>query len=244
MKLSDLLKSWKPGPAADANAQAEPENPYLAARRSWNEHVAAAVAQRQTWQLIGILSLLIALASVGGLIHVASQSKFVPYVVEVDKLGQVRAAGPLPASQSVDPRVVHAAVAEFIRDARLVSPDVALQRQAVFRVYAKLSPNDAATAKMNEWLNGSETSSPFKRAAREMVSIDIQSVLSQTPDTWQVDWVESLRDRQGVLKGAPVTMRALVTVYAAESRSSTTEEQMRMNPMGLYVRDFSWSRLQ
>ena len=121
---------------------------------------------------------------------------------------------------------------------------MALQRQAVFRVYAKLSPNDAATAKMNEWLNGSETSSPFKRAAREMVSIDIQSVLSQTPDTWQVDWVESLRDRQGVLKGAPVTMRALVTVYVAENLSSTTEEQMRMNPMGLYVRDFSWSRLQ
>jgi type IV secretory pathway TrbF-like protein len=131
--------------------------------------------------VIGILSLLIALAGVGGVIHIGSQSKFIPYVVEVDKLGQTIAAGPVQAADKADPRVVHAAVSEFINDARIVTPDVALQRKAVFRVYAKLAPNDPATAKMNEWLNGSEDASPFKRAAKEMVSVEIKSVLPQTP---------------------------------------------------------------
>jgi hypothetical protein len=56
---------------------------------------AASSRQRQTWQVIGILSLLIALAGVGGVIHIGSQSKFIPYVVEVDKLGQTVAAGPV-----------------------------------------------------------------------------------------------------------------------------------------------------
>jgi type IV secretory pathway TrbF-like protein len=51
--------------------------------------------QRQTWQVIGILSLLIALAGVGGVIHIGSQSKFIPYVVQVDKMGQTIAAGPV-----------------------------------------------------------------------------------------------------------------------------------------------------
>jgi type IV secretion system protein VirB5 len=37
-------------------------------------------------------------------------------------------------------------------------------------------------------------------------------------------------------------MRALVTVYTVASTSSTTEEQIRNNPLGIYVRDFSWSR--
>jgi type IV secretory pathway TrbF-like protein len=78
-------------------------------------------------------------------------------------------------------------------------------------VYSKLAPNDPATAKMNEWLNGNADASPFKRAAKEMVSVEIKSVLPQTPDTWQVDWVETTRDRQGAVKGQPVTMRALVT---------------------------------
>ncbi|SDY51434.1 conjugal transfer protein TrbF [Nitrosomonas halophila] len=219
------------------------ENPYLAARRTWNEHVGSVVSSRQTWQVVGILAMLIALASVGGVIHIGSQSKFIPYVVEVDKLGQTIAAGPVTASDKADPRVIHATVADFIISARMVTPDIALQRKAVFKVYAHLSPNDPATAKMNEWFNSDDEASPFKRAAKEMVNIEIKSVIPQSPDTWQVDWVETTRDRQGTLKGQPETLRALVTVYIAEPTSQTTDEQLRNNPMGIYVRDFSWSRL-
>lgn len=219
-------------------------NPFLNARRTWNEHVGSVVSQRQTWQVIGILSLLIALAAVGGMTHIGSQSKFIPYVVEVDKHGQTIAAGPVSAAAKPDQRIVHASVSEFIGDARSVTPDVALQRKSVFRVYSKLSPTDPATTKMNEWLNGTEDASPFKRATKEMVSIEIKSVLPQSPDTWQVDWVETTRDRSGIVKGLPSTMRALVTVYVAEPTSATSDEQLRNNPMGLYVRDFSWSRLQ
>ena len=50
-------------------------NPYLAARRTWNEHVGDQVASRQTWQMLGLLCLLIALAGVGGMIYIGSQSR-------------------------------------------------------------------------------------------------------------------------------------------------------------------------
>lgn len=230
-------------PIVGGRRHGEVENPYLAARRTWNDHVGSVVSQRQTWQVIGILAMLIALAGVGGMIHIGSQSKFIPYLVEVDKHGQSVAAGPVTAADRADPRIIHASVAEFIGDARIVTPDVALQRKAVFRVYAKLSPNDPATAKMNEWLNGSDDVSPFERAAREMVSIEIKAVLQQSPDTWQVDWVETTRDRQGNVKSQPVTMRALVTVYTADVSTQTTDEQLRNNPMSIFVRDFSWSRI-
>ena len=96
--------------------------------------------------MIGILSLLIALAGVGGIIHIGSQSKFVPYVVQVDKLGQAVAVAPAERAAPADARVNEASVASFVADARLVTPDVALQRKAVFRVYAMLAPNDPATA--------------------------------------------------------------------------------------------------
>jgi type IV secretory pathway TrbF-like protein len=191
--------------------------------------------------VVGILSLLIALAGVGGVIHIGSQSKFIPYVIEVDKHGQTVAVGPVTAGSKADPRVIHASVADYITNARMVTPDVALQRKAVFRVYSMLSPNDAATQKMNEWLNGTPDSSPFKRAVKEMVSVEIKSVLPQSPDTWQVEWVETTRDRQGVLKDNPVNMRALVNVYTIEPTSQTTDEQLRNNPLGIFVRDFSWS---
>lgn len=218
------------------------ENPYLTARRSWNEHVGGVISSRQTWQVVGILSLLIALSSVGGIAYIGSQSKFIPYIVQVDKLGQAVAVAPAQGAANADKRVIEASVAAFVAESRLVTPDVALQRKAIFRVYAMLSPNDPATAKMNEWLSATEESKPFTRAKHETVSIDITSALPQTPETWQVDWVETTRDRQGLLKGQPFRMRALVSVYVAQPTNSTTEEQIRNNPLGIFVRDFSWSK--
>lgn len=222
--------------------QGENENPFLAARRTWNDQSAANVASRQMFQLIGVLALLVALAGVGGMTYIGSQSKFIPYVVEVDRLGQRQAVGPADRAAPVDQRVVHAAVADWIGSMRLVTPDIALQRKAVFKVYSMLAPNDPATAKTNEWLNGTEESSPFKRAAKETASIEIASVIPQTPDTWQVDWSETVRDRQGVKKGEPQRWRALVTVYTMPTTPDTTDEDMRNNPLGVHVRDFSWSK--
>lgn len=222
--------------------QPHSENPYLAARRNWNHHLGSVISARQNWQLVAVLSLLIALASVGGVIHVGSQSRFVPYVIEVDKLGQALAVAPAQSAATADIRVIHAAVASFVSDLRLVTPDVALQRKAVYRVYAMLAANDPATVRATEWLGGTDESSPFKRAARETVNIEIISVLPQTPETWQVDWTETVRDRQGVIKDKPSRMRALVTVYTVPPTPQTTEEQIRNNPLGIYVRDFSWSK--
>ncbi|MBA3016115.1 MAG: conjugal transfer protein TrbF [Proteobacteria bacterium] len=229
-------------PLVGGRRQGENENPYLAARRTWNDQTAANKAARQMWQLLGILSLLIALAGVGGMIHIGSQSKIEPYVVEVDKLGQFVVVAPAQRANATDPRIIHASLASFISDLRLVSPDASLQRKAVLFVYSMLSPKEAAFGKANEFLNGTDESSPFKRAEKEMVSIEIDSIIPQTPDTWQVDWIETARDRQGILKDKPFRMRALVTIQTVGTTPQTTEEQLRNNPFGIYVRDFSWSK--
>jgi type IV secretion system protein VirB5 len=242
MKVARFSDLFRKKTQAENQVDKASANPYLNARRSWNEHVGGMVASRQSWQVLGILSLLIALAAVGGIVHIGSQSKFIPYVVEVDKLGQAVGVRAAQTAQSADPRVIRASVASFISDARLVTPDVALQRASVLRVYAMLAPNDPATAKMNEWLNGTESSSPFKRAENEMVSIEIQSVLPQTDSTWQVDWMETVRDRQGVLKGQPFRMRALVGVYLLPPTSDITEDQLNQNPLRIFIGNFSWSK--
>ena len=89
-------------------------NPYLNARRAWNDHVGDVVAARRAWQAVGFLSLLIALAAVGGVAYIGSQSKFVPYVIEVDKLGQAVAVQSGQRANPDNERVIHAYVAAFI----------------------------------------------------------------------------------------------------------------------------------
>lgn len=251
--MNSLAKIFKKTPSADerkdnsfmkgGRRKGETENPYLSARRTWNDYTGSITASRRMWQAVGIISLMIVLVAVGGLIHIGGQSKFVPYVIEVDKLGNAVASGPISSTTKADPRVLKSTVAEFITDARLVTPDVALQRAAIFRIYARLSPSDPATQKMNEWLNGNPETNPFNRARKVIAGIEIKSILPQTPDTWQIDWVETIRDRNGGLVDKPITYRALVTVYMAAPSANTTEEQIRMNPLGIYISDFSWQKL-
>ena len=218
------------------------ENPYLNARREWNSHTGSIVTSRQMWQIVGILSLLCVLAAIGGLIHIGSQSKFIPYVVEKDKLGNLSSPVVLERAGNVDPRVIEATVRTFIEDARMVTPDVALQRKAIFRVFAHLNPGDAATGKMNDWYSASPLTSPFKRAETSSVAVEIVSTLPQTPTTWQVDWNETTRDLAGVSKAQPIRMRALVTVYTVPLAAG--KQPPELNGLLIYVRDFSWSKQQ
>ena len=38
----------------------ENENPYLSARRTWKDHTQGVISTRQAWQVMGILSMLVA----------------------------------------------------------------------------------------------------------------------------------------------------------------------------------------
>ena len=229
-------------PVEGGRRRGEHANPYLSARRTWNDLMKAQVASRRSWEMIAILCLLITLASVGGIAYVGSQSKFIPFLYNVDTHGHAVAVGPVEQVSQADPRVLAATIGEFIANARLVTVDAALQRKAVYQVYAMLNEQDPATGKMNHWMNGTEDANPFTRAETETVTVDISTVLPQTPDTWEVTWLESIWDRKGEVKTPPVPMRALVTVYRAEPSASVSEEELRRNPLSVYVRDFSWSK--
>lgn len=243
---NDVMPKGDPRQSSDlvegGRRAGEQPNPYLSARRTWNDLMRASTASRRSWEMLALLCLLIVLASVGGMIYIGSQSKFIPYRYDVDHHGRAVAVGPMDAASPTDPRVLAAAVSGFIEQARRVSADIALQRKAVFAVYAMLNQQDQAFVKMNQWLNGSDDVNPFKRAETETVSVDITSVLQQTADTWEVSWQETVWDRKGDVKATPVPMRALVTVYVVEPTADTSEEQVRQNPIGLFVRDFSWSK--
>lgn len=240
-RQTDTKTSMESETQAEKGVQGAELNPYLVARMHWNAHVGAVLSAARIWQVVALVSLAIALIAVGGAIYVGAQSKFIPYVVEVDKLGQIQAVKIAETGSAADERIIHASLATWITSARLVTPDVALQRDAVFKVYAMLGPQDDAIAKMNEWYGHSETANPFKRAETETVSVDIVSVIPQSETTWRVDWTETTRSRDGALKGAPSRMAALITIQLAPNTASTTEEQIRKNPLGILIKDFSWS---
>lgn len=213
------------------------ENPYLNAKRQWNFMMGDMIASRQIWQFVALISLIIALSCVAGIIYIGSQSKFIPYIVEVNKLGESLTAGRADKAFQNDDRITKASLARFISNARTVTTDIAIQRKNILDLYAMLSPKDAATKKMNEWFK----TSPFKKAEKNLVTVEIKSVLKQSDQTWQIDWIETTRTHDGTLEKEPENMRGIFNIYFEEPED---ENQIIRNPTGLYIKDFSWSQLQ
>jgi type IV secretion system protein VirB5 len=214
------------------------ENPYLFARRSWNQSFHSLILSRQTWQIIAIMFMLLTLMSVTGLIYIGSQSKFIPYMIEYDKSGILLRSSFVSQGLKREPSMFASTVASFIEDARMVSLDLDLQRKAIKNVYFHLLLKEAATEKMNAWFQ-KEGSNPFYRSKKEIVNVEIISVLQETNETWHVDWNEFTYTREGIFKKRE-KMRALLTLKIVDSTSETREEQILRNPLGIYIKDFSW----
>jgi type IV secretion system protein VirB5 len=229
--------------SGDAKGGSVP-NPWFDFRNAWTSREAAARSRERMWQIVALFSVLIAIFALGGLIYYANSSKYIPYVVEVDKLGAAMGVKPADRMARADPRVVRYAIANFITEARLVSPDVNVQRRAVFRVYALLNQNDVAFAKMNEYMNGSEESTPFARAQKTTVETEIVSMIPQTETSWEIDWVETVRNRNNGEVLEKYRMRANLSYYFAPVDRTQTAESLFYNPLALFVRDFNWGRIQ
>lgn len=224
------------------NTVPQTDNPYLNARRTWNGHIAGVMSAIHVWQVVGMACLMIGLAAVGGMIYIGSQSKFIPLVFQQDSGGNtisVTRADRVPDANVDDYRTT---AAHFIEAMRLVTADSDLQRKAIWQAYAVLSASDPAAMKANAYLNASADVTPFTRAAHELVSIEIRSVLQQSKESWQVDWMETVRHRDGSLKEPPYLMRAMVTLYQNEPTGDTTNMEALRNPHFIFVRDFNWSK--
>ncbi|ETX01006.1 MAG: hypothetical protein ETSY1_09150 [Candidatus Entotheonella factor] len=210
-------------------------NPYLDARREWNERYGDEVARAYNWQRFAWISLVVALVAVCGLAYAAMQNKYVPYVVEIDKLGRIRAANVAERARPVEVRFQKALLADFIESLRNVMVDGQVQRDRIYQAYAMLRQGDAATGMVNGHF---KRHNPFERAKTETVTVQVETILPLTDKTWQIEWREIVRDRSGV-EIATEPWKATASVVIVPPRD---EASILQNPVGLYVTHLSWSK--
>ncbi|MFC1098355.1 VirB8/TrbF family protein [Pasteurella multocida] len=215
------------------------ENPYTNARVSYKSNSAKERGNTRMWQVIATLALFITCVITGGYIYERTQSKFVPYVVEVSELGQHITSKIAEKAAPVDARVIKATLAQFINDLRIVTPDTALQKQAIQNVYAHLATDGPAIQKTTNFY-ANEKTNPFKKAEKSLATVNILSVLPQTEKSWQVTWLEKEYDRKGVELGV-IRRTAILQITIKEPTETTTEEDIRKNPLGIFIYNYDLS---
>ncbi|QOF75448.1 conjugal transfer protein TrbF (plasmid) [Aminobacter sp. SR38] len=211
-----------------------PENPYLAARQEWNERYGSYVKAAAGWRIVGITGMFMAVIGFAYALFQSTQVKLIPYIVEVDKLGTSAHAGYPQQIEYADTRVVRAALGSFVSNFRSVTPDAVVQKQYIDRTYALLRTSDPATEKVNAWFR---SSSPFDKARTATVAIEVNNIVALSQQSFQLDWTEFERDRKGK-ETAVRRFRGIATVTLTPPQD---EGVIRLNPIGLYLRDFDWT---
>lgn len=211
-----------------------PENPYLAARQEWTERYGSYVKAAASWRIVGVTGMLLAVISTSYALYQSSQVKLVPYLVEVDRLGTAVNAGFPQQIEYADARVVRATLGNFVSNFRSVTPDAVVQKGYIDRTYALLRTSDPATEKINGWFR---SNSPFEKARTSTVAVEVNNIVPLSNQSYQIDWTEYERDRKGK-ETAVRRFRAVATVVLTPPQD---EAVIRLNPIGLYIRDLDWT---
>ncbi|HEY0597902.1 conjugal transfer protein TrbF [Sphingopyxis sp.] len=210
----------------------EPETPYSRAGQIWDERIGSARAQASNWRLMALGGLLITTGLAAALVWQSLQSRVVPYVVEVDGLGEARAVAPVVTGyRPTDPQVAWH-LGRFITNVRARSLDPVLMRENWLSAYDFAS--DRAALFLGEYARAAD---PFADVGRRTVSVQVSSVVRASDTSFQVKWTESEYER-GSLAGTS-RWTAMLGVKLRPPRSAET---LRKNPLGLYVDAIDWSR--
>jgi type IV secretion system protein TrbF len=212
-----------------------PPNPYLEARRDWNERYGDYIHQAHSWRIRATVSGAVALVCVIGIAYVGARSKIVPYVLEVDKLGKATAVARADRPPDVDVRVIKASLVRFVADWRTVTVDHEAQKGAIDRVYAMLPGGSLAAGKLNEYYRAHN---PLLLASKVTVAVAVTNLVRISERTWQAEWQEVTRDDKGAVQST-VRMKVSILVGIAPP---TQESQILINPLGVYITDLNWSQ--
>lgn len=224
------------GVASAKSKTVELHNPYLAARREWDERYGEFITRARNWRTMAVISGLVSLVAAGGMVWQAARSRVIPFVVLVDSLGRPIASGLAEQASVGDDRLRRAVIQDWIESVRMVTTDGIAQRRAIDHVYAYIASGTNAQAFISDFYRNDP---PFKRAQTGSVSVEVKSVLPTSDRTFEVDWIETSRDLFGSFKSTDHWKGSFTIAINAP----TEERQARINPLGLYVTAASWAKV-
>ena len=222
---------------AEPAGAAPPQNPYLAARSNFESLFRDQAKEKHAWKMAALAELAVLGVLLVGYLQLATSSRVVPYVVEVDRLGQAVAFGPAEPMRKSDQRVTVRDLTLLIRNLRSITPDPGLQVRMIEDGYAFLGPS-AATF-LNEYF-AEPANDPRLLGMERSREVEVTSVLPiPNSDSWKVQWTETERPHLGSFAQRSA-WEAYLTVERTPPRDAET---LQANPLGLYVTGINWTRI-
>ncbi|TZG36008.1 conjugal transfer protein TrbF [Agrobacterium sp. B1(2019)] len=219
-------------PAVHFGKTPQPETPYQRASQVWDERIGSARVQAKNWRYMAFGSLILSAGFAAALVYQSARGTVVPWVVQVDNLGQAQAVAPATADfRPTDPQVAWH-LARFIEQTRSIPADPIIVRQNWLRAYEWTT--DRGAAALNDYARAND---PFTKVGKQQIAVEVSSVIRASPDSFRVAWTE--RHFENGQLSSTQRWTAILTIVIQPPRDA---ERIKVNPLGIYVNAINWSR--
>ncbi|MCM0751047.1 conjugal transfer protein TrbF [Brucella pseudogrignonensis] len=216
-------------PATHYGKSPEPETPYQKASQVWDDRIGSARIQAKNWRYMAFGSLMLSAGLASALVWQSARGTVVPWVVQVDNLGQSQAVAPAASDyRPTDPQVAWH-LGRFIEQVRSIPADAIIVRQNWLRAY-EFTTDRGATA-LNDYARAND---PFTKVGRNQVTVEVSSVIRASPDSFRVAWTE--RHYENGQLSSTQRWTAILTIVVQPPRNA---ERLKSNPLGIYVNAIS-----
>ncbi len=210
----------------------EPVTPYQKAAQVWDERIGSARVQAKNWRLMAFGCLILSGGFAAALVWQSVNGSVVPWVVQVDKLGEAQVVAAATADfKPSDPQIAFH-LARFIEKVRSIPADAIIVRQNWLRAYEFTT--DRGALALNDYARSND---PFARVGRQQVAVEVSSVIRASPGSFRVAWTE--RHYENGQLSATERWTAILTIVIRPPRDVG---RLRANPLGIYVNAINWSR--
>ena len=219
-------------PAVHYGKTPQPETPYQKAAQVWDERIGSARVQARNWRYMAFGSLILSAGFAAALVFQSARGTVVPWVVQVDNLGQAQAVQPASADfRPTDPQVAWH-LARFIEQIRSIPADPIIVRQNWLRAYEWTT--DRGAAALNDHARAND---PFTKVGKQQIAVEVSSVIRASPDSFRVAWTE--RHFENGQISATERWTAILTIVI---QPPSDAERLKANPLGIYINAINWSR--
>ena len=220
-------------PAAHYGKTPEPETPYQKAAQVWDERIGSARVQARNWRTMAFGSLVLSAGFAAALVWQSVQGTVVPWVVQVDKLGQAQAVAPAAADyRPTDPQIAWH-LARFVEQVRSIPADPVIVRQNWLRAYEWTT--DRGAAALNDHARADD---PFTKVGKQQIAVEVSSVIRASADSFRVAWTE--RHYENGQLSTTERWTAILTIVIQPPRDA---DRLKANPLGIFVNAINWSRV-
>jgi type IV secretion system protein VirB5 len=218
------------------------DNRLIAARTEFANAFGDLARGKRNWQLVAAWTLALLTTLVVAYVRLAESVRVVPYVVAVDRIGQVIAVEEAHSGKTPEPRLVAAQLATFLRAVRGVLPATAPQLEAdvMRRAYAFVDQSAPAAGTLNAYF-ADPVHDPRILGGRVARTVDVSSVLPvPNSSAWKLRWGETDVPIQPGGAAHTTSWEGYATVRI---RPPTTADAVQDNPLGVFVTTIVWTQI-